>query len=72
MSKEEVIIVTGTIEEVMPSTMFKVRLDELDAVVLGYLSGRMRQNKIRVLLGDKVELELSSYDLSRGRITRRT
>lgn len=62
---------TGVIEEIMPATMFRVKLDDMDTTVLGYLSGKMRTNKIKVLLGDRVEIEFTPYDLTRGRITRR-
>ena len=55
----------------MPAAMFRIRLDDLDNVVIGYLSGRMRTNNIKVLLGDRVEIVFSPYDLTRGRITRR-
>jgi len=61
----------GVVEEIMPAAMFRVKLDGMDSVVLGYLSGKMRTNNIKVLLGDRVELEFSPYDLTRGRITRR-
>lgn len=71
MAKEETVVMEGVIEEVMPAAMFRVKLHEMDNVVIGYLSGRMRTNNIKVLLGDRVEMEFSPYDLSRGRITRR-
>lgn len=71
MSKEGAIIVDGTVEEILPATMFKVRLDKINTVVIGYLSGKMRTNNIKVLLGDRVEMTFSPYDLTRGRITRR-
>ena len=71
MAKEETVSMSGVIEEIMPAAMFRVKLDGMDSTVLGYLSGRMRTNNIRVLLGDRVEMEFSPYDLSRGRITRR-
>jgi translation initiation factor IF-1 len=61
----------GRVEEVLPATMFRVKLDNIDALVLGHLSGRMRKNNIKVLLGDRVEMEFSPYDLTKGRITRR-
>ena len=61
----------GVVEEIMPAAMFRVKLDDLDTTVIGYLAGRMRTNNIKVLLGDRVELEFSPYDLTRGRITRR-
>jgi translation initiation factor IF-1 len=71
MGKEDIINMEGRVEEVLPATMFKVKLDNIDALVLGHLSGRMRKNNIKVLLGDRVEMEFSPYDLTKGRITRR-
>jgi len=68
MAKEEKITVEGTIIEALPNTMFKVKLDN-GHEVLGYLSGKMRRHYIRILLGDRVKLELSPYDLNKGRIT---
>ncbi|MBN2257727.1 MAG: translation initiation factor IF-1 [Anaerolineaceae bacterium] len=71
MAKEEgKIQVDGTIIEALPATQFKVRLDN-DHEVLAYLSGRMRRYYIRILLGDRVRVEISPYDLSRGRIVYR-
>ena len=61
----------GYVEEVLPSAMFRVKIDNLNTVVLAHLSGRMRKNNIKVLLGDRVEIEFTPYDLTRGRITRR-
>ena len=69
--KEGVLSMEGIIEEIMPAAMFRVKLDNVDQMVIGYLSGRMRTNNIKVLLGDRVEMEFSPYDLTRGRITRR-
>jgi translation initiation factor IF-1 len=66
-AEEEKIIVEGTITETLPNTMFRVMLDN-NHEVLAYLSGKMRKYYIRVLLGDRVRLELSPYDLTRGRI----
>lgn len=72
MSKQESNVkMEGTVEEIMPAAMFRVKLDDIGTVVIGYLSGRMRTNNIKVLLGDQVEIEFSPYDLTRGRITRR-
>jgi translation initiation factor IF-1 len=56
---------------VLPAAMFRVKLDNLNNVILAHLSGRMRKNNIKVLLGDRVEMEFSPYDLTKGRITRR-
>jgi translation initiation factor IF-1 len=61
----------GYVEDVLPSAMFRVKIDNLNTVVLAHLSGRMRKNNIKVLLGDRVEMEFTPYDLARGRITRR-
>ncbi len=71
MSKEEdKIEVEGTIVEALPGTQFRVRLDN-GHEVLAYLSGRMRKYYIRILLGDRVRVEMSPYDLTRGRIVYR-
>ena len=61
----------GVISEVLPNTTYRVQIDQFERPVLASLSGRMRQNNIKVLMGDRVELEFSPYDLTRGRITRR-
>jgi translation initiation factor IF-1 len=71
LSKEDVIKMEGVVAEVLPNTMFRVRMENFERPVLANLSGRMRQNNIKVLQGDVVELEFSPYDLNRGRITRR-
>jgi translation initiation factor IF-1 len=69
--KEEKIEVEGEVVEALPSTMFRVKLDEGDHAVLATISGKMRKNYIRILPGDRVRVELSPYDLTRGRITYR-
>lgn len=69
-NKEEKIEVEGTVVEALPSTQFLVQLDN-GHKVLAYLSGKMRKYYIRILLGDRVKVELSPYDLTRGRITYR-
>lgn len=74
MAKSENFKMEGTVIEVLPNTMFRVKVDneaDVDMIMLATLSGKMRQNHIRVLMGDRVEIECSPYDLSRGRITRR-
>lgn len=71
MAKEEAIKMEGTIVEVLPNTTYRVQLENFEKLVLATLNGRMRQNNIKVLAGDRVELEFSPYDLARGRITRR-
>ena len=70
MSKEDDIEVEGTVVEALPNAMFQVELEN-GHVVLAHVSGKMRMNFIRILPGDKVTMELTPYDLSRGRITYR-
>jgi len=71
LAKEDTIKMEGVIEEVLPNTTYRVRIEAFDKSVLASLNGRMRMNHIKVLAGDIVELEFSPYDLARGRITRR-
>lgn len=61
----------GVITDVLPNAMFRVQLDNNAPEVIGIISGKMRMNNIKILLGDRVEIEFSAYDLSKGRITRR-
>lgn len=61
----------GEVIDILPNAMFRVKIDATQAVVIGVISGKMRQNNIKILLGDRVEIEFSPYDVSRGRITRR-
>ncbi len=68
MAKEELIEFEGTVEEVLPERRFRVRLDN-GHQILAYTSGRMSKAKIRTLAGDKVTVEMTPYDLDRGRIT---
>ncbi len=69
MPKQEPIKVTGTVIEALPNTMFRVKLDVNDEmVVLCTICGKMNRNHIRVMVGDRVELEMSPYDLTKGRI----
>lgn len=67
MAKGDVIAMEGIVQKVLPNALFRVKL-ETGSEILGHISGRMRQNKIQILEGDKVQLEISPYDLSRGRI----
>jgi translation initiation factor IF-1 len=68
MAKEDVIVMRGLVIEVLPNTMFRVQLNEQSHHVLTHLSGRMKKNNITVLLNDYVDIELTPYDLTRGRI----
>ncbi|MBP9691281.1 translation initiation factor IF-1 [Candidatus Woesebacteria bacterium] len=69
--KDNIIIVEGEVVENLPNTLFKVKLEEGDKVILCYLSGKMRKNYIKILPGDRVRIELTPYDLNRGRIVYR-
>jgi len=71
LSKEDVIKMEGIVAEVLPNAMFRIKVENFEKPILANLSGRMRQNSIKVLMGDAVEMEFSPYDLTRGRITRR-
>ena len=68
MAKEDVIEVEGVVVETLPNTTFKVELEN-GHQILGHISGKLRMNYIKILQGDKVKVELSPYDLTRGRIT---
>lgn len=71
MAKEDMISLEGKVEEVLPNAMFRVILEQ-GATVLGHISGKMRQNRIQILQGDKVRVEMSPYDLTKCRIVYRT
>ena len=71
MAKEETIQLEGKVIDVLPNTMFRIQLANTQNLVIGYISGRMRKNAIKILLGDNVLIEFSPYDLTRGRIVRR-
>jgi translation initiation factor IF-1 len=68
MAKEEQIELEGVVEETLPNTMFRVRLDNGHEII-AHISGKMRKHYIRILTGDRVRVEMSPYDLSKGRIT---
>ncbi|MDR1475513.1 MAG: translation initiation factor IF-1 [Holosporales bacterium] len=68
MSKDDLIEFVGEIVEVLPNTMFRVKLEN-GHTILAHASGRMRKNRIKVLAGDKVQVEMTPYDLTKGRIT---
>ncbi len=68
MAKEDVIEMEGTVIETLPNTMFRVKLDN-DHVITAHISGKMRKHYIRILTGDRVKVEMTPYDLSKGRIT---
>ncbi|MEK7597471.1 MAG: translation initiation factor IF-1 [Patescibacteria group bacterium] len=66
--KDDVITVEGEVVENLPNTLFKVKLLNSEKVILCYLSGKMRKNYIKILPGDKIKIEMTHYDLNRGRI----
>jgi translation initiation factor IF-1 len=68
MSKEDLVEFNGSVTEVLPNAMFRVSLEN-GHMILAHTSGKMRKNRIRVLMGDKVKVEMTPYDLSKGRIT---
>jgi translation initiation factor IF-1 len=70
VSKEDVIQMEGLVEEVLPNAMFRVKITETH-IITAVISGRMRQNRIQILQGDRVRVEISPYDLSRGRVVYR-
>ena len=71
MSKQDAIEFQGVVSELLPNAMFKVKLDN-DHEVIAHTSGKMRKNRIRVLAGDRVTVEMTPYDLTKGRITFRS
>ena len=71
MSKEDLIPASGVVIDKQPNAFFKVRLNDSEHIVLAQISGKMRKNRIRILVGDRVSVELSPYDLTRGRIVYR-
>jgi len=68
MSKGDILEMEGEIIDILPNQMFKVRLSESEHVILCYTGGKMRQFKIRLVAGDRVKVEISPYDLTKGRI----
>ncbi|MFV9930454.1 MAG: translation initiation factor IF-1 [Rickettsia endosymbiont of Haemaphysalis japonica] len=70
MSKDDLIQFTGTVLELLPNATFRVKLEN-DHVIIAHTSGRMRKNRIRILLGDKVMVEITPYDLTKGRVIHR-
>lgn len=71
LAKEEAVKLEGEVIDILPNAMFRVQLDGIENPVIGIISGKMRQHNIKILLGDRVEIEFSVYDFTRGRIVRR-
>lgn len=72
MAKEEGMRMNGTVVEALGNAMFRVKVENSEHLVTAYIGGKMRQNEIKIIAGDKVTLEVSPYDLSKGRIMYRT
>lgn len=70
MAKEELLEFEGVVKEILPNAMFRIELDN-EHEILGHTSGRMRKHRIRVLLGDRVTVEMTPYDLTKGRVIKR-
>lgn len=71
MAKDDYLTLKGSIIEVLPGSRYRVQLDDSQHIVLAYLSGKMRQHKIRIVAGDKVDVEVNAADIDKGRISYR-
>jgi translation initiation factor IF-1 len=74
MAKDDLIELTGSIEEVLPGSMFRVKIDNMNNmnnVIICYTSGKLKKHKIKIIQGDRVKVEVSAYDLTKGRVTYR-
>ena len=69
MAKEDTLQTQGVVIDCMPNAMFRVKLEDADHIITGIISGKIRKNNINILLGDRVDIEMSPYDLTKGRIT---
>jgi translation initiation factor IF-1 len=69
MAKNDVVEITGKVIDVLPNSTFRVKMDDSAHEMICYLSGKLRQHKIKIVLGDNVRVEVSPYDLDRGRIS---
>jgi translation initiation factor IF-1 len=71
MAKDDIIELTGEVEEVLPGNMFRVKVANMPNPLLCYMGGKLKQHNIRIILGDNVKIEVSPYDLTKGRVTYR-
>ena len=71
MPKEELLTFKGVVIELLPNANFRVKLDDKDHIIIAHTAGKMRKHKIRILTGDKVDVEMSHHDFSKGRIVQR-
>lgn len=70
-NKDDLLTLTGKVDEVLPNNTFRIKIDNMDHMVLCYMSGRLKKNKIKVIMSDSVKVEVSTYDLTKGRIVYR-
>lgn len=70
-NKQDLLTLTGKVDEVLPNNTFRIKIDNMDHIVLCYMSGRLKKNKIKVIMSDSVKVEVSTYDLTKGRIVYR-
>jgi translation initiation factor IF-1 len=68
MAKEELLEILGKVEEVLPNSTFRVKVDNMEHEILCDMGGKLKQHKIKIILGDRVKVEMSPYDLTKGRI----
>jgi translation initiation factor IF-1 len=71
MAKDDLIEMTGVVDEVLPGSMYRVKLDGVETPIVCYTGGKLKQHKIKIILGDRVKVEVSVYDLTKGRVTYR-
>jgi translation initiation factor IF-1 len=71
MSKDNILELTGLVKEVLPGNMFRVQVEQMPNLLLCYMGGKLKQHKIRIIEGDSVKIEVSAYDLTKGRVTYR-
>lgn len=71
MAKDDIIELVGKVEEVLPGSMYRVKVENMPNILLCYMGGKLKQHKIRIILGDNVKVEVSPYDLTKGRVTYR-
>lgn len=71
MAKDDLIELTGSIEEVLPGSMFRVKVDNMPNILTCYTGGKLKQHKIKIIQGDRVRIEVSPYDLTKGRVVYR-
>tara|TARA_B100000900_G_C20589552_1_gene721078 strand:- start:2211 stop:2432 length:222 start_codon:yes stop_codon:yes gene_type:complete len=71
MSKEDILTLRGNVQECLPNALFKVYIQEMDKTIIGSISGKIRRNNIKIMTGDDVDVEITPYDLEKGRIVYR-